>query len=76
MFSDPLRINYIAVRADDRLEETSPFQGFDRSWSGLIWALELLAQLPLTCSSRSVWVRPHCATDGRHAPAALVAARF
>ena len=46
MFPDPLRINYIVVLADDRLEETSPFQGFGRSWPGLIWALELLAQLP------------------------------
>lgn len=46
MFPDPLRINYIVVLADDRLEETSPFQGFGRSWPGLVWALELLVQLP------------------------------
>lgn len=26
--------------------ETSPFQGFGRSWPGLVWALELLVQLP------------------------------
>lgn len=46
MSPDPLKINYIVVLSDDRLEETSPFQGFGRSWPGLIWALELLAQLP------------------------------
>jgi len=46
MFPDPLRIHYLVVLADDALEDASPFQGFGPSWPNLIWAFELLAQLP------------------------------
>ena len=46
MFPDLLRIHYLVVLADDALEDASPFQGFGPSWPDLIWAFELLAQLP------------------------------
>lgn len=46
MFPDPFRIHYLVVLVDDALEDASPFQGFGPSWPNLIWAFELLAQLP------------------------------
>ena len=42
------------VQADDRLDETSPFQGFGASWPDSLWALRLLASVPASILERSM----------------------
>lgn len=49
---DPLRINYLVVHDDDRLEDMSPLQGFGPSWTRTLWALPLLARLPASLIDR------------------------
>lgn len=44
--SDPLRITYLLVMEDERLDRMTAFQGFGRGWWPLIWALYQLAELP------------------------------
>ena len=43
---DPLRISYVLVMEDDRLEDMTPFQGFGASWTPLLWALGVLVEMP------------------------------
>lgn len=49
---DPLKITYVVVQADDKLDETSPFQGFGKSWPSVLWALRLLAVAPASLIER------------------------
>ena len=51
---DPLRIVYVVVQADDRLDETSPFQGFGTSWPESLWALRFLTLAPASILERSM----------------------
>lgn len=50
---DPLKISYIVVHADDRLDEMSPFQGFGSSWPATRWALRLLVHAPASMLERA-----------------------
>lgn len=43
---DPMKISYVLVLPDGRLDDTSPFQGFGRGWTQLIPFLEGLVLLP------------------------------
>lgn len=51
--ADPLRLTYIVVQDDDRLEDVSPFQGFGPSWSTTLWALRFLAIAPSSFLDRA-----------------------
>jgi hypothetical protein len=51
---DQLKITYVIVQGDDKLDEMSPFQGFGESWPPTLWALRLLAFAPASLIERSL----------------------
>jgi hypothetical protein len=49
---DPLKINYVLIQGDDKLDQMSPFQGFGSSWPATLWALRFLAVAPASFVER------------------------
>lgn len=52
-YFDPLKIFYHPILETDDVRDVTPFQGFSVSWRPLLWALEMIAQLPADVLERA-----------------------
>jgi hypothetical protein len=43
---DPLKLYYHPILETDDVRDVTPFQGFSISWPSLLWAIDMIAQLP------------------------------
>lgn len=43
---DPLKLYYHPILETDGIRDVTPFQGFSISWPSLLWAMDMIAQLP------------------------------
>lgn len=43
---DPLKLYYHPILGTDDARNVTPFQGFSISWPSLLWAMDMIAQLP------------------------------